>query len=134
MAIERNRFKRRIVLPCIHHSLTDHHNWHPFHDDLPALLDPMLNKDDVKLLPTSKKTMSDYTPVSCEAHSLYELAVMQRKRVLVRWNDSHGVKEMHLLPTDVETKNREEFLVALDRSNETLHIRLDRILSFQPEI
>jgi hypothetical protein len=23
--------------------------------------------------------MSDYSPVSCEAHSLYELAVMQRK-------------------------------------------------------
>ena len=78
--------------------------------------------------------MSDYSPVSCETHSLCELAVMQRKRALVRWNDSDGVKEMCLLPLDVETKNREEFLVALDTKNETLRIRLDRILSFQPEI
>lgn len=77
--------------------------------------------------------MSDYSPVSCEAHSLYELAVMQRKRVFVRWQDSDGVKEMRLHPIDVETKNREEFLVALDTKNETLRIRLDRILSFQPE-
>jgi transcriptional antiterminator Rof (Rho-off) len=40
---------------------------------------------------------------------------------------------MRLHPIDVETKNREEFLVALDTKNETLRIRLDRILSFQPE-
>ena len=77
--------------------------------------------------------MSDYSPVSCEAHSLYELAVMQRKKVLVRWQYSDGVKEMHLLPLDVETKTREEFLVARDSENGTLRIRLDRILSFQPE-
>ena len=77
--------------------------------------------------------MSDYSPVSCEAHSLYELAVMQRKSVLVRWKDSDGVKEMRLLPIDVETKNREEFLLARDSENVTLRIRLDRILSFQPE-
>jgi transcriptional antiterminator Rof (Rho-off) len=79
------------------------------------------------------KTMSDYSPVSCEAHSLYELAVMQGKSVLVRWQDSEGVNEMYLLPIDVETKNREEFLLARDSENVTLRIRLDRILSFQPE-
>jgi transcriptional antiterminator Rof (Rho-off) len=77
--------------------------------------------------------MSDYKPVSCEAHSIYELAVMQRKSALVRWQDDSGISEEQLLPLDVETQNREEFLVARDSEGSPVRIRLDRILAFQPE-
>ncbi len=77
--------------------------------------------------------MSDYKPVSCEAHSIYELAVMQGTTALVRWQDDDSVKEVRLQALDVETKNREEFLVARNSDNETLRIRLDRILSFETE-
>lgn len=78
-------------------------------------------------------TMSDYKPVSCEAHSLYELAVMRRTPAVVRWQENSEIREARLIPLDVETKNREEFLVARDTIERSLRIRLDRILSFEPE-
>ena len=76
--------------------------------------------------------MSDYKPVSCDAHSGYELAVMQRTATLVRWQEGESIREARLLPLDVETKDKEEFLVAEDPDRKQLRIRLDRILSFQP--
>ena len=79
------------------------------------------------------ETMSDYKPVSCEAHSLYELTVMQRTPAFVRWQEENEIREARLTPLDVETKNREEFLVARDAIGRSLRIRLDRILSFEPE-
>ena len=78
-------------------------------------------------------TMSDYKPVSCEAHSLYELAVMRRTTAVVRWQEDSEIREARLMPLDVETKNREEFLIAEDSDQQKLRIRLDRILSFEPE-
>jgi transcriptional antiterminator Rof (Rho-off) len=77
--------------------------------------------------------MSDYKPVACDVHSLYELAVMQRTTATVRWQDGGTAREMRLLPVDVETKNREEFLVCEDSDKRQLRIRLDRILDFRPE-
>ena len=76
--------------------------------------------------------MSDYKPVSCDAHSGYELAVMQRTAALVRWKEGDATREARLLPLDVETKDKEEFLVAMDPDRKQLRIRLDRILSFEP--
>jgi transcriptional antiterminator Rof (Rho-off) len=77
--------------------------------------------------------MSDYKPVSCEAHSIYELSVMQRTPAFVRWQEKNEIREARMLPLDVETKNREEFLVAEDSGQKQLRIRLDRILSFEPD-
>ena len=77
--------------------------------------------------------MSDYKAVSCEAHSIYELAVMQGKTALVRWQDNDSVKEARLRAIDVETENREEFLVVRDADGKPFRIRLDRILSFEPD-
>lgn len=77
--------------------------------------------------------MSDYKPVSCEAHSIYELAVMQRTPAVVRWQEENEIREARLLPLDVETKNREEYLIAEDSGQVQLRIRLDRILSFEPD-
>jgi transcriptional antiterminator Rof (Rho-off) len=77
--------------------------------------------------------MSDYKPVSCEAHSIYELAVMQRTPVFIRWQEENEIREARLFLLDVETKNREEFLVAEDSDQVELRIRLDWILSFEPD-
>ena len=77
--------------------------------------------------------MSEYKPVACEMHSLYELAVMHHTAALVRWRHDGSVREARLLPLDVETRNREEFLIAETAEHETVHIRLDRILDFSPE-
>lgn len=74
--------------------------------------------------------MSDYKPVACDAHSLYELAVMQKQRATIRWQDGESVTEAQLLPVDVVTSNREEFLVCDDDSGNRYRIRLDRILDF----
>jgi transcriptional antiterminator Rof (Rho-off) len=77
--------------------------------------------------------VSNYKPVSCDAHSSYELAVMQRTAALVRWQEGDAIREARLVPLDVETTNREEFLIAEDPDRKQLRIRLDRILSFTPE-
>ncbi|MEJ2317652.1 MAG: transcriptional antiterminator, Rof [Gammaproteobacteria bacterium] len=83
--------------------------------------------------PDEARNMSEYKPVSCDAHSRYELAVMQRTAALVRWQEEDAIREARLVPLDVETKNREEFLIAEDPGQKKLRIRLDRILSFEPE-
>jgi hypothetical protein len=58
---------------------------------------------------------------------------MQRTPVFIRWQEENEIREARLLPLDVETKNREEFLVAEDSGQKQLRIRLDRILSFEPD-
>ena len=76
--------------------------------------------------------MSDYKPVECAAHSLYELAVMKQQMAVIRWEDETGRHSDTLLPLDVVTENSEEFLVVSTPGGETpFRIRLDRILAFE---
>jgi len=76
--------------------------------------------------------MSEYKPVECAAHSLYELAVMKRQMTVVRWQDDSGSHSATLLPIDVVTENSEEFLVVVKKEGEEpFRIRLDHILAFE---
>ncbi len=71
--------------------------------------------------------MIDYQPIACALHSEYELAIMHRQKLQLKWHDAAGVTHSAIvLPLDLQTKNREEFLlVAYDGRHES--IRLDRI-------
>jgi Rho-binding antiterminator len=77
--------------------------------------------------------MTDYTPVDCGLHSTYELAIMRRQPVRLSWRDSE--RTMHtgtVLPTDLLTRNGEEFMRVSHAQGESLDIRLDYIRQLEP--
>ena len=77
--------------------------------------------------------MTDYTPVDCGLHSSYELAIMQHQLVRLSWLDNEA--SMHtetVLPTDLVTRNGEEFMRITRAGVDSLEIRLDHIRRFEP--
>jgi Rho-binding antiterminator len=71
-----------------------------------------------------------YQPIACETYSQYELAIMHRQPLRIAWRDDDGHHRLcSVTPTDLQTKNHEEFLLATTPEGEALRIRLDRILS-----
>jgi Rho-binding antiterminator len=72
--------------------------------------------------------MSDYTPIDCNLHSEYELAIIQGKRLRTFWRDQDGRHGTEVLkPCDLLTRNHEEFLVVESPQGQQLEIRLDHI-------
>ena len=69
-----------------------------------------------------------YRPISCELHSQYELAIMHKSKVELSWlSEGELISESNILPLDVQTKNKAEYLLAVDEKNNNLCIRLDHI-------
>lgn len=57
--------------------------------------------------------MTDYRPVSCALYSRYELAILQRTAMRLRWRDGAGITHLETLtPEDLQTRGGEEFLLA----------------------
>ncbi|HFD79244.1 MAG TPA: transcriptional antiterminator, Rof [Gammaproteobacteria bacterium] len=76
--------------------------------------------------------MSDYRPIDCGLHSEYELAILRAQHLRLRWRDEQDrVRQEVVLPTDLQTRHHEEFLIARDPAGGQLRIRLDRILGFE---
>ncbi len=73
-----------------------------------------------------------YSPIECGAHSELEVAVLHKQWLRVAWADTRGDHVASLLPLDLETKNKEEFLLAESQAGEQLRIRLDYLKSVQP--
>ncbi len=77
--------------------------------------------------------MTDYVPIDCGLHSEYELAIMRRQKLRIRWHDTHGMTHFEtLLPRDLQTRSGEEFLIAETPEKATLEIRLDHIVETRP--
>lgn len=73
-----------------------------------------------------------YKPVSCELHSQYELAIMHKNKLhLTYQSESHSSVSSIVTPTDVQTKNKAEYLIAVTSSGENLCIRLDHIIEMR---
>ena len=69
-----------------------------------------------------------YIPVSCDIHSQFELLIMHNSSIQLDWQDENDKIFSEIVkPKDVQTKSGEEFLLVLNKHNETLKIRLDRI-------
>jgi transcriptional antiterminator Rof (Rho-off) len=69
-----------------------------------------------------------YLPIACALHDEYEIAIMQKKYLNIKWLDEEGDYHTEkVLPKDLVVKNREEFLLALLQGNKELCIRLDKI-------
>ena len=70
----------------------------------------------------------DYIPISCALHSEYELAVMHKKHLRIHWKNRHGISHIEMLqPTNLRTKHRAEFMIAINQLGQRRIIRLDRI-------
>jgi len=71
-----------------------------------------------------------YKPIACSLHSEYELAIMQRLQLRLSWIDAHGQEHIgNLLPLDLYTRDRAEYLAARNSDGHQHEIRLDRIIS-----
>lgn len=76
-----------------------------------------------------------YQAISCASYDKYELAIMRKTVLPLRWRDDRGqVMQATLLPLDLRTeRGYGEFLLAQDREGRAYRIRLDHILSPPPE-
>ena len=79
------------------------------------------------------KSELPYQPISCGLHSQYELAVMHKKNLCLTWRkDGEVFTETNIIPVDVQTKNKAEYLVVKRSEENTLFsIRLDYIIEMQ---
>lgn len=75
--------------------------------------------------------MDSYHPISCALHSKYEVAILQRKAIDIKWQDTDSgeqeIRHKTLLPYDLLVKDGEEFLLAQDKQGNEFQIRLDLI-------
>ena len=74
--------------------------------------------------------MTDYKPIACDLYSQYEVAVLHRTPLRVRWRGMDGVTHLEvLMPEDLETRDGEEFLVAHTANGDHRRLRLDRLMA-----
>lgn len=80
-----------------------------------------------------KDTKPPYQPISCELHSEYELAIMHENTLCLTWRkDGEVVTETNIIPVDVQTKNKAEYLVVKRTEQDNLFsIRLDYIIEMR---
>ena len=67
--------------------------------------------------------MSEYQRISCEAHSVYELAIMRGQSISVVMDG----RVVRIKPTDILTKNGAEFLTFTDKDGKIQEIRADLV-------
>lgn len=68
-----------------------------------------------------------YIPIACALHDEYEIAIMHKTALNIRWSDDDGLHTAKVLPTDILVKDKQEFLIAEKQDNKELCIRLDMI-------
>ena len=73
----------------------------------------------------------EYKPIACGLYSEYEVAIMHRETLRLRWRDAGGMDHIdRVMPTDLQTRNHCEYLIATDCADDSrLEIRLDHIIS-----
>lgn len=74
-----------------------------------------------------------YTPIDCDLHSQYELAIMHHTKLRIVWRDTAGQEHVcTLLPLDIKTERGEEFILGHDHTGQPITLRLDRIITSRP--
>ena len=69
-----------------------------------------------------------YQPIPCSLHDEYEIAIMHKKTLHIKWMDDADISRTALaLPKDIIVKKREEFLVVDVGGDKSDCIRLDEI-------
>jgi transcriptional antiterminator Rof (Rho-off) len=74
-----------------------------------------------------------YQPIPCALHDQYEIAIMHKKHLRIRWSNDEGEPYSEtILPKDILVKDKQEFLLADGKDGEALCIRLDKITILEP--
>jgi Rho-binding antiterminator len=81
---------------------------------------------------TDTRKPDTYAPIACARYSEYEVAILHRQKLHLRWNDANVHYDETVLPLDLKTANHEEFLVCRTATGQILTIRLDRIHRMEP--
>ncbi|HAP45608.1 MAG TPA: hypothetical protein DCQ66_04115 [Gammaproteobacteria bacterium] len=68
--------------------------------------------------------MSDYQRISCETHSIYELAIMRNQSMQVNIDG----RTQTIQPKDIITKISAEYLIFMDEDNVQQELRADKII------
>jgi transcriptional antiterminator Rof (Rho-off) len=68
--------------------------------------------------------MSDYQRISCETHSIYELAIMRGQSMQVNING----RTQTIQPKDIITKISAEYLIFMDEDNVQQELRADKVV------
>ena len=72
--------------------------------------------------------MSSYKPIACGLHDQYQLAVLKKRSLVLEWEDEYGGKlSAVVLPRDVFTRDKAEYLRAIWGHEKEIEIRLDYI-------
>lgn len=79
-----------------------------------------------------RPNQSRYSPISCDAYSRLELAIMHREQLHLTWHQGNVSFAQVVTPTDLETREGEEFLHCRLPSGELTQIRLDQIDRMEP--
>ena len=70
---------------------------------------------------------TDYQPIACARYDVYESAITRHQHLQLVWQENGVDQVQNVLPTGLETRAGEEFLVARDAHNNPIKIRLDKI-------
>ena len=81
---------------------------------------------------TDAQDQKPYSPIACARYSEYEVAILHRRKLHLRWREDNVFHDQVVLPLDLKTLNHEEFLICRDASGETVTIRLDHIQRMEP--
>jgi Rho-binding antiterminator len=73
-----------------------------------------------------------YEPIACARYSEYEVAILHRQKLRLRWLEGNVVYEQPVLPLDLKTECHEEFLICRDAVGAVHTIRLDQIHKMGP--
>jgi len=69
-----------------------------------------------------------YQPIDCDRHSEYELAIMHKVMLQLAWAEETGQQHIgKVMPLDLKTKDKKEFLIGQSNDGEIHYIRLDKI-------
>ena len=68
--------------------------------------------------------MNDYQRISCETHSIYELAIMRNQSMQVNIDG----RAQTIQPKDIITKISAEYLIFMDENNVQQELRADKII------
>jgi len=77
--------------------------------------------------------MDDYHPVDCATYCRYELAILRRQPLMLRWRDGAGIVHLEVVvPRDLKTSKGAEYLEAENAEGRALSLRLDTIAFSRP--
>jgi Rho-binding antiterminator len=74
----------------------------------------------------------DYRPIACDLYSEYEIAILHRRRLRLTWSVNNVIYNQVVLPLDLKTENKQEFLLCQTETGEPLRIRLDHVRKAEP--